>query len=134
MDTSTLGGQSFWTESVSQTFEDALVAEILRVFPEGQKVYSQTMVGQIPPECVIATAKPMMAQHASDSVQRRTVMVDIGVVTEKGYFWAYDTLMMMKSLKFGEINKPIKSARFSEVEGIVHMTFYMYLVEVTDEE
>ncbi|MED3353352.1 hypothetical protein P4388_33125, partial [Bacillus thuringiensis] len=77
---------------------------------------------------------PMMAQHASDSVQRRTVMVDIGVVTEKGYFWAYDTLMMMKSLKFGEINKPIKSARFSEVEGIVHMTFYMYLVEVTDEE
>ncbi|WDS60568.1 hypothetical protein BC6_00053 [Bacillus phage BC-6] len=132
MDTSTNGGQSFWTESVSQSFEDALVAEILRAFPEGQKVYSQTMTGHIPKECVIFTAKPMMATHASDSVRRRTVMVDIGVVTQKGLEFAYESLMNMTSLNFGEIKKPITGIRFSEVEGIVHMTFYMYIVEVTD--
>lgn len=134
MDTSSKGGSSFWTDSVTQAFEDALVAEIKRVFPDGQKIYSQTMVGGIPPECVIFTAKPMMATHASDSVGRRTMMVDIGVVTEKGNEFAYESLMCMKSLNFGEIKKPITGIRFSEVEGIIHMTFYMYIVEVTDFE
>ncbi|MDA1658822.1 hypothetical protein PDK35_02380 [Bacillus cereus group sp. TH153LC] len=127
---SDMGGTSFYTESVSQAFEDALVAEILRVFGEDTRVYSSAKTGQIPPECVIFTAKPMNFQRASDNVQRRTIMIDVAVVTERDKGWTYDMLMKLKSISLGDVKKVIPSGRFSEVEGIVHFTSYMYLVEV----
>jgi hypothetical protein len=123
-------GTSFYTEDVSQAFEDALVAEILRVFGPDAKVYPQGKTGQIPPECIIFVAKPMNFSRASTSVQRRTIMIDVAVVTGNSYGWAYDMLMKLKSIKLGEVEKIIPSGRFSEVDGIVHFTSYMYLVEV----
>ena len=123
-------GTSFYTEDVSQAFEDALVAEILRVFGADTKVYSAAKTGRIPPECVIFVAKPMNFSRVSDNVQRRTVMIDVAVVTENSKGWAYDMLMKMKSIKLGDVYKVIPSGRFSEVDGVVHFTSYMYLVEV----
>jgi len=127
---SDMAGTWYYTEDVQQSFEDALVREILEVFGEDTKVYSQAKTGQIPPECVIFTAKPMNFMRASDYVQRRTVMIDVAVVTEKGKNWAYNMLMKMKSLNIGDVKKVIPSGRFSEVDGIVHFTSYIYLVEV----
>lgn len=123
-------GTSFYTEDVSQAFEDALVTEILRVFGQDAKVYSQGKTGQIPPECIIFVAKPMNFSRVSPSVQRRTVMIDVAVVTKNSIGWTYDMLMKLKSIKLGEVEKIIPSGRFSEVDGIVHFTSYMYLVEV----
>ena len=126
-----LGGDSFYTEEVMQSVEDALVAELKSVFGD-MKIYSSAKKGQIPPECVIFTIKPMMFSRESDYVQRRTIMFDIAVVTQKSKYWVADRLMKVTSIQLGDVKKILDSGRFSEVVGIMHFTSYMYLTEVND--
>lgn len=122
---------AFFTEEVMQSVENAMVTELKNVFGD-MKIFSSSKKGQIPPECVIFSIKPMMFARESEYVQRRTIMFDIAVVTSKSKYWVADRLMKVTSIQLGDVKKILDSGRFSEVEGVVHFTSYMYLVEVND--
>lgn len=112
-----------------QAFEDALVAEILRVLPD-VKVYINPVRQSFPKDdCVIVSYSVTNTQRASKEVSRRTIITDIALLTSKGNTWAEDKLTQLSSLKIGNVEKLITSGRLNTVDSVSHFNFTLYIAE-----
>ena len=69
---------NFVTSDVMQSYEDSLVAEILRVFPD-YEVFVGQVRERLPRRAVVVVIKQAYLQRASVDVQRRTLITDIAV-------------------------------------------------------
>jgi len=118
------------TSDVMQSYEDSLVAEILRVFPD-YEVFVGQVRERLPRKSVIVVIKQAYLQRASVDVQRRTIITDIAVVSPESDNWVNNRFAEIKSIKLGNVEKIIKDGRFNTVDGINHMSFTTYLSEIS---
>lgn len=121
---------NFVTSDVMQSYEDSLVAEILRVFPD-YEVFVGQVRERLPRRAVIVVIKQAYLQRASVDVQRRTIITDIAVVSPESDNWVNNRFAEIKSIKLGNVEKIIKDGRFNIVDGINHMSFTTYLSEIS---
>ncbi|PFY57622.1 phage tail terminator family protein [Bacillus pseudomycoides] len=120
---------NYETENVMQTYEDALVAKLLEIFPT-YDIFTAVSGQQLTDNCLVVDIRLSNLQRESESVQRRTIMTDIGVMSTEGEYAVENKLMSITHLSFGNITKVIKSARFNKVDGLYHLTFSIYLTEI----
>jgi len=121
---------NFVTSDVMQSYEDSLVAEILRVFPD-YEVFVGQVRERLPRRAVVVVIKQAYLQRASVDVQRRTIITDIAVVSPESDNWVNNRFAEIKSIKLGNVEKIIKDGRFNTVDGINHMSFTTYLSEIS---
>jgi len=121
---------NFVTSDVMQSYEDSLVAEILRVFPD-YEVFVGQVRERLPRRAVVVVIKQAYLQRASVDVQRRTLITDIAVVSPESDNWVNNRFAEIKSIKLGNVEKIIKDGRFNIVDGINHMSFTTYLSEIS---